>query len=96
MIAYTFLSLFTIAAIIFIINSHYRWTYLFAISLFVFFFGGMLTLTGQWQRALNFSSVLFVALMLFHRLKFIITNNLYSFPIFSSSRLAKLGNPAPL
>ncbi|TGZ99579.1 LTA synthase family protein [Rodentibacter pneumotropicus] len=69
MIAYTFLSLFTIAAIIFIINSHYRWTYLFAISLFVFFFGGMLALTGQWQRALNFSSVLFVALMLFHRLK---------------------------
>ncbi|MBF0752415.1 MULTISPECIES: LTA synthase family protein [unclassified Pasteurella] len=69
MIAYTFLSLFTIAAIIFIVNSHYRWTYLFAISLFVFFFGGMLTLTGQWQRALNFSSVFFVALMLFHRLK---------------------------
>lgn len=69
MIAYTFLSLFTLAAIIFIINSHYRWTYLFAISLFVFFFGGMLALTGQWQRALNFASVLFVALMLFHRLK---------------------------
>ncbi|OOF45871.1 LTA synthase family protein [Rodentibacter trehalosifermentans] len=69
MIAYTFLALFTIAAIIFIINSHYRWTYLFAISLFVFFFGGMLALTGQWQRALNFASVLFVALMLFHRLK---------------------------
>ncbi len=69
MIAYTFLSLFTIAAIIFIINSHYRWTYLFAISLFAFFFGGMLTLSGQWQRALNFASVLFVALMLFHRLK---------------------------
>lgn len=69
MIAYTFLALFTIAAVIFIINSHYRWTYLFAISLFVFFFGGMLALSGQWQRALNFASVLFVALMLFHRLK---------------------------
>lgn len=69
MIAYTFLALFTLAAVIFIINSHYRWTYLFAISLFVFFFGGMLALSGQWQRALNFASVLFVALMLFHRLK---------------------------
>lgn len=69
MIAYIFLSLFTLAAVIFIINSHYRWTYLFAISLFVFFFGGMLALSGQWQRALNFASVLFVALMLFHRLK---------------------------
>ncbi|OOF60161.1 LTA synthase family protein [Rodentibacter myodis] len=69
MIAYAFLSLFTIAAVIFIINSHYRWTYFFAISLFIFFFGGMLAFTGQWQRALNFTSVLFVALMLFHRLK---------------------------
>ncbi|MCQ9124390.1 LTA synthase family protein [Rodentibacter caecimuris] len=69
MIAYIFLALFTIAAVIFIINSHYRWTYFFAISLFVFFFGGMLALSGQWQRALNFTSVLFVILMLFHRLK---------------------------
>ncbi|OOF67023.1 LTA synthase family protein [Rodentibacter sp. Ppn85] len=69
MIAYIFLALFTIAAVIFIINSHYRWTYFFAISLFVFFFGGMLALSGQWQRALNFTSVLFVVLMLFHRLK---------------------------
>ncbi|OOF54673.1 hypothetical protein BKK56_08715 [Rodentibacter genomosp. 2] len=69
MIAYIFLALFTIAAVIFIINSHYRWTYLFAISLFVLFFGGMLALSGQWQRALNFASVLFVVLMLFHRLK---------------------------
>lgn len=69
MIAYIFLSLFSIAALIFIINSHYRWTYLFAISLFVFFFGVMFGLTAQWQRALNFASVMFVVLLLFHRLK---------------------------
>ena len=69
MIAYTFLALFTLAAMIFIINSHYRWTYFFSIALFVFFFSGMLAISGQWQRALNFASVLFVALMLFHRLK---------------------------
>ena len=69
MIAYTFLALFTLAAMIFIINSHYRWTYFFSITLFVFFFSGMLAISGQWQRALNFASVLFVALMLFHRLK---------------------------
>ena len=35
----------------------------------LFLFGGMLMVSGQWQRALNFSSVLFVVLMLFHRLK---------------------------
>ena len=69
MIAYIFLALFTIAAVIFIVNSHYRWTYFFAITLFTFLFGGMLMVSGQWQRALNFSSVLFVVLMLFHRLK---------------------------
>lgn len=69
MIAAIFLGLFTLAALIFIINSHYRWTYFFAIALFVFLFGGMLMCTGQWPRALNFASVLFVALMLFHRLK---------------------------
>ena len=55
---------------------HYRWTYFFAITLFFFLFGGMLMVSSQWQRALNFSSVLFVVLMLFHRLKFIITNSL--------------------
>ncbi len=69
MIAYIFLALFTIAAVIFIVNSHYRWTYFFAITLFTFLFGGMLMVSSQWQRALNFSSVLFVVLMLFHRLK---------------------------
>lgn len=69
MIEYIFLALFVIAAGIFIFNSHYRWTYFFASALFVFFFGLMLALSGQWQRALNFASVLFVALMLFHRLK---------------------------
>jgi COG1368: phosphoglycerol transferase and related proteins, alkaline phosphatase superfamily len=57
------------AAIIFIINSHYRWTYLFSIALFLFFFSSMFTISGQWQRGLNFASVLFVILMLFHRLK---------------------------
>ena len=37
MIAYIFLALFTIAAVIFIVNSHYHWTYFFAITLFTFF-----------------------------------------------------------
>ena len=37
MIAYIFLALFTIAAVIFIVNSHYRWTYFFAITLFTFY-----------------------------------------------------------
>ena len=41
MIAYIFLALFTIAAVIFIVNSHYRWTYFFAITLFTFLFGGV-------------------------------------------------------
>ena len=36
---------------------------------FHYFFGLMLMFTAQWQRALNFSSILFVILMLFHRLK---------------------------
>lgn len=66
---YLFLCLFSLVALIFIYNSHYRWTYLFAVSLFFFFFGLMLMFTAQWQRALNFSSILFVILMLFHRLK---------------------------
>ena len=29
----------------------------------------MFAITGQWQRGLNFASVLFVVLMLFHRMK---------------------------
>ena len=69
MIPSIFLSLFFIATVIFIINSHYRWTYFFAIALFVLLFSSMFAITGQWQRGLNFASVLFVVLMLFHRMK---------------------------
>jgi len=69
MIPSIFLSLFFIATVIFIVNSHYRWTYFFAIALFVLLFSSMFAITGQWQRGLNFSSVLFVVLMLFHRMK---------------------------
>lgn len=69
MIPSIFLSLFFIATVIFIINSHYRWTYFFAIALFVLLFSAMFAITGQWQRGLNFASVLFVVLMLFHRMK---------------------------
>lgn len=66
---YILLGLFSLAALIFIINSHYKWTYFFAINLFIFFAGLMLAFTGQWQRGVNFAAVLFVVLMLFHRLK---------------------------
>lgn len=66
---YIVLALLSLTAFIFIYNSHYKWTYLFAISLFALFFGLMLMLSAQWQRALNFSAVLFIILMLFHRLK---------------------------
>ena len=69
MISSIFLSLFFIATVIFIVNSHYRWTYFFAIALFVLLFSIMFARTGQWQRGLNFASVLFVVLMLFHRMK---------------------------
>ena len=69
MIPSIFLSLFFIATVIFIVNSHYRWTYFFAIALFVLLFSAMFARTGQWQRGLNFASVLFVVLMLFHRMK---------------------------
>jgi len=69
MISSIFLSLFFIATVIFIVNSHYRWTYFFAIALFVLLFSAMFAITGQWQRGLNFASVLFVVLMLFHRMK---------------------------
>ena len=69
MIPSIFLSLFFIATVIFIVNSHYRWTYFFAIALFVLLFSLMFAITGQWQRGLNFASVLFVVLMLFHRMK---------------------------
>ena len=69
MIPSIFLSLFFIATVIFIVNSHYRWTYFFAIALFVLLFSSMFAITGQWQRGLNFASVLFVVLMLFHRMK---------------------------
>lgn len=69
MIPSIFLSLFFIATVIFIVNSHYRWTYFFAIALFVLLFNSMFAITGQWQRGLNFASVLFVVLMLFHRMK---------------------------
>lgn len=67
--SYLLLVLFFLAAVIFIFNSHYRWTYFFAIALFLFFFGGMTFFSGQWQRGVNFASILFVVLMLFHRLK---------------------------
>ena len=69
MIPSIFLSLFFIATVIFIVNSHYRWTYFFAIALFFLLFSSMFAITGQWQRGLNFASVLFVVLMLFHRMK---------------------------
>lgn len=69
MVEYVLLSAFTLTALIFIKNSHYRWTYLFACALFLFFAGAVLALTGQWQRALNFAALLFIILMLFHRLK---------------------------
>ena len=69
MIPSIFLSLFFIATVIFIVNSHYRWTYFFAIALFVLLFSSMFAITGQWQHGLNFASVLFVVLMLFHRMK---------------------------
>lgn len=69
MIPSIFLSLFFIATVIFIVNSHYRWTYFFAIALFVLLFSAMFAITGQWQRGLNFASMLFVVLMLFHRMK---------------------------
>lgn len=69
MISSIFLSLFFIATVIFIVNSHYRWTYFFAIALFVLLFSAMFAITGQWQHGLNFASVLFVVLMLFHRMK---------------------------
>ena len=69
MIPNIFLSLFFISTVIFIVNSHYRWTYFFAIALFVLLFSSMFAITGQWQRGLNFASVLFVVLMLFHRMK---------------------------
>ena len=69
MIPSIFLSLFFIATVIFIVNSHYRWTYFFAIALFILLFSTMFAITGQWQRGLNFASVLFVVLMLFHRMK---------------------------
>ncbi|MGQ0287234.1 LTA synthase family protein [Pasteurellaceae bacterium 22721_9_1] len=67
--AYILLGAFFLTALIFIYNSHYKWTYLFASALFLFFVGIMLGITGQWQRSINFASVLFVVLMLFHRLK---------------------------
>lgn len=69
MTAYIFLFLFVAAAFVLIVKSHYRWTYFFASALFVFLAGAVLMLSGQWQRALNFASVLFVVLILFHRLK---------------------------
>ena len=69
MIPSIFLSLFFIATVIFIVNSHYSWTYFFAIALFFLLFSSMFAITGQWQRGLNFASVLFVVLMLFHRMK---------------------------
>lgn len=68
MVAYAFLFLFVTAAVLLIVRSHYRWTY-FSRRRSLSLAGGMLMLTAQWQRALNFASVWFVVLILFHRLK---------------------------
>lgn len=65
-VEYILLTLFSITSLIFIKNSHYRWTYLFAISLFLFFFGLVLTFTAQWQRALNFANLLFIIIYYFN------------------------------
>ncbi len=66
---YVLLALFTSAALILGAKAHYRWTRFFAACQFVFLFGAMFAASGQWQRGLNFASVLFVVFVLFHRLK---------------------------
>ena len=69
MISSIFLSLFFIATVIFIVNSHYRWTYFLRLHYSSYCLAQCFAITGQWQRGLNFASVLFVVLMLFHRMK---------------------------
>lgn len=97
MVAYAFLFLFVTAVVLLIVRSHYRWTYFFASALFVFLAGGMLMLTAQWQRALNFASVWFVVLILFHRLKIhILQTAAVDFRLFADCRLAELGNAVSL
>lgn len=98
MVAYAFLFLFVTAAVLLIVRSHYRWTYFFASALFVFLAGGMLMLTAQWQRALNFASVWFVVLILFHRLKihYLLQTAAVDFRLFADCRLAELGNAVSL
>lgn len=96
MVAYAFLFLFVTAAVLLIVRSHYRWTYFFASALFVFLAGGMLMLTAQWQRALNFASVWFVVLILFHRLKIHYYKAAVDFRLFADCRLAELGNAVSL
>ncbi|MGF6147176.1 Phosphoglycerol transferase and related proteins, alkaline phosphatase superfamily [Kingella potus] len=66
---YILLALFAAAALAVGGKAHYRWTRFFAACQFVFFSGLMFAACGQWQRALNFACVLFVVLILFHRLK---------------------------
>lgn len=97
MVAYAFLFLFVTAVVLLIVRSHYRWTYFFASALFVFLAGGMLMLTAQWQRALNFASVWFVVLILFHRLKIhYYKTAAVDFRLFADCRLAELGNAVSL
>lgn len=66
---YILLALFAAAALAVGGKAHYRWTRLFAACQFVLFFSLMFAASGQWQRGLNFAAVLFVVLILFHRLK---------------------------
>ncbi len=66
---YILLALFAAAALAVGGKAHYRWTRFFAACQFVLFFSLMFAASGQWQRGLNFAAVLFVVLILFHRLK---------------------------
>lgn len=96
MVAYAFLFLFVTAAVLLIVRSHYRWTYFFASALFVFLAGGMLMLTAQWQRALNFASVWFVVLILFQAENPLLQTAAVDFRLFADCRLAELGNAVSL
>lgn len=97
MVAYAFLFLFVTAAVLLIVRSHYRWTYFFASALFVFLAGGMLMLTAQWQRALNFASVWFVVLILYPQAENpLLQTAAVDFRLFADCRLAELGNAVSL
>ncbi len=97
MVAYAFLFLFVTAAVLLIVRSHYRWTYFFASALFVFLAGGMLMLTAQWQRALNFASVWFVVLNTVPQAENpLLQTAAVDFRLFADCRLAELGNAVSL